>query len=112
MPRDDATLLDIAHAAQFIQRFIAGMDQAAFLADPKTQSAVLHQLSIIGEAVKRLSSSFRTQHPILPWKQMSGMRDHLIHGYDTVDLQEVWKTATRDIPELLVRITPFLPKSP
>lgn len=112
MERDGATLLDIAHAADLIQRFIGEMPKEQFLADPKTQSAVLHQLTILGEAVKRLSSAFRDQHPILPWSLMAGMRDHLIHGYDAVDLEEVWNTTTRDIPDVLTRITPLLPLQP
>lgn len=112
MERDDATLLDIARAAHLIQTFIAGMGKEDFLADQKTQSAVLHQLTILGEAVKRLSRTFRDHHPILPWTLMSGMRDHLIHGYDTVDLDEVWNTVSRDIPDVLTRLTPLLPQHP
>lgn len=80
MARDEATLLDIAHAAHLIQSFIAGMTKDDFLRDHKTQSAVLHQLTIVGEAVERLSRAFRDSHPILAWVLMSGMRDHLIHG--------------------------------
>jgi uncharacterized protein with HEPN domain len=110
MPRNEATLLDIANAARLVQTFVQGMTKEAFLADPKTQSAVLHQLTIIGEAVKRLSPAFRDRHPILPWSLMAGMRDHLIHGYDVVDLDEVWNTATRDVPEVLVKIAPLLPQ--
>jgi uncharacterized protein with HEPN domain len=112
MLRDDATLLDIGRAAHLIQTFIAGMAKDDFLADQKTQSAVLHQLTILGEAVKRLSRTFRDHHPILPWALMSGMRDHLIHGYDTVDLDEVWNTVSQDIPEVLTKITPLLPQRP
>jgi uncharacterized protein with HEPN domain len=66
MPRDDATLLDIVNAARLIQTFIQDMTQEAFLVDLKTQSAVLHQITVIGEAVKRLSQAFRERHPILP----------------------------------------------
>jgi uncharacterized protein with HEPN domain len=112
MLRDDAALLDIAKAAHLVQSFIRGMAKEAFLADLKTQSAVLHQLTVIGEAVKRLSQAFRDQHPILPWSLMAGMRDHLIHGYDAVDLDEVWKTATHDVPEVLITIKPLLPQQP
>lgn len=112
MPRDEATLLDIAHAARLIQTFVQGFTKPAFLGDLRTQSAVLHQVSVIGEAVKRLSQAFRERHPILPWPSMAGMRDHLIHGYDVVDLDEVWKTATRDVPEILIKIEPLLPRRP
>ena len=112
MPRDDATLLDIVNAARLIQTFIQDMTQEAFLGDLKTQSAVFHQITLIGEAVKRLSQAFRERHPILPWSLMAGMRDHLIHGYDAIDLDEVWKTATHDVPEVLIKLEPLLPRQP
>jgi uncharacterized protein with HEPN domain len=88
------------------------MTKEAFLGDLKMQSAVLHQVTVLGEAVKRLSQVFRERHPILPWSLMAGMRDHLIHGYDAVDLEEVWKTATRDVPEVLTKLESLLPRLP
>jgi uncharacterized protein with HEPN domain len=110
MPRDDATILDIANAARLIQTFIQGMTKEAFLGDLKTQSAVLHQVTVIGEAVKRLSQAFRGRHPILPWLLRAGRRDHLMHGDDPVDVEEVWQTATRDVPEGLIKLEPLLPR--
>jgi uncharacterized protein with HEPN domain len=102
--RDDATLLDIARAATLVHEFVADLSPEAFRNDPKTYSAVQHQLLVLGKAVKRLSRGFRAQHPEIPWSLVAGMRDHLIHGYDTVDLDAVWMTATPDIPELIVQI--------
>jgi uncharacterized protein with HEPN domain len=110
MQRDEATLLDIARSARLVLAFIRGLTKAAFLDDLKTQSAVLHQLMIIGEAVKRLSHEFRMQYPDTPWSLIVGMRDHLIHAYDAVDLDEVWKTTTTDVPDLLATIEPLLPR--
>jgi uncharacterized protein with HEPN domain len=75
----------------------------------KTQSAVLHQLLVLGEAVKRLSGDFRDAHPEVPWRLIAGMRDKLIHHYDSVDLDEVWRVAERDIPYLAEQIVPLLP---
>jgi uncharacterized protein with HEPN domain len=112
MPRDDATLLDVAKAARTVVSFVDGFAKEAFLIDAKTQSAVLYQLIVIGEAVKRLSSEFRVQHREIPWPLMAGMRDHLIHGYDAVDWDEVWKTATTDVASLLSAVEPLLPKKP
>ena len=112
MSRDDAILLDIVNAARLIQAIIQDLTKEVFLVDLKTQSAVLHQAAVMGEAVKRLSSAFRDQHPILPWTLMAGMRDHLIHGYDAVDLEEVWKTATHDVPEVLSKVEQLLPREP
>ena len=75
MRLDEATLLDIATAARLDLEFIEGMDRADFLDDIKTQSSVLHQLMVLGEAVKRLSDDFRARHPEIPWTLMAGMRD-------------------------------------
>jgi len=110
MGRDEGTLLDVARAARAILTFVQGLQKEEFLEDFKTQSAVLYQLIVIGEAVKRLSFDLRQQHPEIPWTLMAGMRDHLIHGYDIVDWGEVWRTATSDVPDLLSKLEAFLPQ--
>jgi len=112
MQRDNSALLDISKAAQLTQAFMGGISKNAFMEDPKTQSSVLYQLLVIGEAVKRLSAEFREQHPAIPWSLMADMRDHLIHAYDTVDWDEVWTTVTNDIPILLTQLKPLLPQNP
>jgi len=111
MPKkDEATLLDIAKAARLVLVFMQDAPtKEKFLDDIKTQSSVLYQLTVMGEAVKRLSNEFRGQHPNVPWSLIAGMRDQLIHGYDTVDWDEVWNTAANDVPDLLVKLEPLLP---
>ena len=110
MTRDEAVLLDIARAARLVLAFGQDMTKAAFLDDLKTQSAILHQLMVMGEAVKRLSPEFRDSHTEVPWALIAGMRDKLIHGYDIVDMEQVWQTVIEDVPELLSLIEPLLPR--
>ena len=102
MTRDEATLLDLAHAARLAGDFAGRVQDVEALEDDSlTQAAVLHQLMVLGEATKRLSDSYRAAHPDLPWSEMARMRDRLIHGYDDVDLDVVWTTVTEDVPRLL-----------
>ena len=108
MSRDDATLLDILRAARLVMEFKGKLAKKAFLRDIKTQSAILHQLLVIGEAVKRLSANFRARYPDIPWTRFAGMRDKLIHTYDAVDLDEVWKTVTQEIPPLMSFLEPLV----
>ena len=85
-------------------------EQAAqiFKQNDLLMSACCYQIAIIGEAVKRVSPATRGQHPEVPWKDIAGMRDRLIHGYDSVDVDELWKTATDDVPALLAQIRTIL----
>jgi len=112
MWRDDDILIDIANAARHVIEFQQGYEKADFMQDIKTRSAILHQLIIIGEAAKRLSTEFCAQHPEIPWVQVVGMRNYLIHVYHRVDLDQVWDTATQDVPDLLAKIEPLLPVKP
>jgi uncharacterized protein with HEPN domain len=72
-----------------------------FMTDLKTHSAVIRQIEIIGEAVKRLSPDARAAEPGIPWREIAGTRDRLIHGYFQVDLAAVWVMVERDLPVLL-----------
>jgi uncharacterized protein with HEPN domain len=102
--RDDVVLKDIVNAAQLVLDFVNGFNREMFVDDWKTRSAVLYQLTVVGEAVKRLSMDFRERNSQIPWALIAGMRDHLIHAYDLVDWDEVWKTSTQDVPDLLQKI--------
>jgi len=102
--------LDIAQAARAILTFVQDVQKEDFLVDFKTSPLYSIRLIVIGEAVKRLSFEWRGQHPEIPWAAMAGMPDHVIHGYDTVDWDEVWRTATRDVPDVLHKLEAFLPQ--
>ncbi len=64
------------------------------------QSAVVRELQVIGEATKALSPEFRAAHPQIPWKSMAGLRDVLVHDYDTIDAEEVWLIVKNDVSVL------------
>ena len=110
MHRDDVVIQDIVNAAHLVLEFVDGLDKETFIDDWKTRSAVLYQLTVIGEAVKRLSREFRSQYPQIPWTLIAGMRDNLIHGYDLIDWDEVWRTSKADIPDLLGKIASDIQK--
>lgn len=105
---DEATLLDIAQAGRRIATSIEGMQADDFRHDLKTQAAVQNQITVIGEAAKNLSSEFRQMHADIPWNTIARMRDRLIHGYLTVDINVVWDTAQGGIPQLLAAIKPLI----
>jgi uncharacterized protein with HEPN domain len=112
MSRDDAVLLDMLIAAQRAVAFASGLTREQLGADLKTQSAVLHQLLVRGEAAKRLSDTFRDAHTDTAWKAIAGMRDRIIHGYDDVDLGEVWRTIDHDLPILMATLERLVPRRP
>ncbi len=80
-----------------------------FAQDLKGQDAVIRRIAVIGEAAKRLSEEFRTNHPEIPWRGMTGMRDVVIHSYNQVKLVEVWAVIQTDIPALIAQIEPLVP---
>ncbi|HIK19158.1 MAG TPA: DUF86 domain-containing protein [Leptolyngbyaceae cyanobacterium M33_DOE_097] len=89
MLRDQQSIQDIWSAAQEILSFTAGMDYEALVSDRRTQAAVLYEILIIGEAANRLSPEFRSQHSTVPWKDIIGMQNIVVHQCDQVDTEVI-----------------------
>jgi len=93
-------LKDILTAIESIEGFIENMDFAGFCQDDKTSSAVVRKLEIIGEATKQIPVAVRKDFDSIPWEEMAGMRDKLIHFYFGVNNELVWKTIKDRLPEI------------
>ena len=107
MKEDRIYLQHIRDAIGKIFRFTKG-GKEEFLTDDKGQDAVIRNLEIIGEAVKNISKAFREKHSDIPWKQIAGMRDEMIHEYFGVDLDIVWNVVVKDLPLLKERLNKIL----
>jgi len=100
-PRQSIDYLnDIIDAIEKAEAFSRDMSMDEFLADEKTLYATVRAIEIIGEASKHVPERVRQRYPDLPWRQMSGMRDKLIHAYFGVDATVIWKTVKEDIPPI------------
>ena len=101
MKRDCRVYLrDILQAFRNAQEFVGRMSYEKFTTDKKTVSAVVRELEVAGEASKQLPASVRRKYPDIPWSDMAGMRDKLIHFYFGVDMEIVWETVKVRIPKL------------
>ena len=95
---------DIIDAAEKIKQFTDGLNYNEFTSDQKTVDAVLRNFEVIGEAAKHIPDEIYREYSEVPWSEMAGMRDKLIHGYASVELRIVWMTVQEEIPRLLPQI--------
>jgi uncharacterized protein with HEPN domain len=108
MRKDKAYLQDILDAISDIEQFIGGMAEEEFYRNKEKQYAVLRALEIIGEATKHLSKELKSKYRTIPWKDIAGMRDKVIHFYFGIKLELVWQTVRDKLPELKAQIHEIL----
>jgi uncharacterized protein with HEPN domain len=107
--RDAALLLDMLLAAQDARGFVEGLGQDDFLASRLHQNAVIRSLEIIGEAASNVSAATRAAYPEIPWRDVTGMRHRLIHGYAEVDVNRVWDTVQGHLRPLIASLQRIVP---
>ncbi len=110
MQRDQQSLLDIVDSIALIFEYVT--DWNDFVQSIKDQDAVIRRLMIIGEATKRLSMEFRSSHPYVPWKDMAGLRDVIVHEYDEIDLDRLKPVIEVELPKVLQDLQRLVPPFP
>ena len=104
MQRDAVYLVDIIEAAKLALSYAKDIDKSTFIENTQIQDSVIRRIEIIGEAARRLSDEIKAQYPELPWKEMIGIRNLLIHEYDDVDMSIVWQTVQHNLPTLIAQL--------
>jgi uncharacterized protein with HEPN domain len=107
--RDAALLLDMLLAAQDAQGFVSDLGKDDFRRSRLHQSAVIRSLAIIGEAANNVSPATQAAYPEIPWRDITGMRHRLIHGYADVDLDRVWDTVQSHLHTLIALLQRIVP---
>jgi uncharacterized protein with HEPN domain len=107
MERDPQSLLDIIDSITLIFEYVT--DWEDLVQSNKDQDAVIRRLTIIGEATKRLSMAFRESHPQVPWKDMAGLRDVVVHDYDEIDLTRLKPVIEVELVKVLQNLRQLCP---
>lgn len=101
-------ITNMLEAATAIEKFLKNVSKEKFISSDFIQSAVIRKFEIIGEAAKQVSPTYQSHYPKVEWKLAAGMRDVLIHDYLKLDLNGIWKTAQKDIPNLKKQLQKIL----
>ncbi len=108
MRHEASFLRDILAASMKIEAITAANSEEGFLADEVLPAAVLHHLTVIGEAINRLSPELRSRNPGVPWQQIVAVRHRIVHAYFDLDWQILWNTAMDDVPQLREQVRRIL----
>lgn len=109
MSRDDTYLVDILESAKIALDYVFDKDWDEFYKDVQCQDAVVRRIEIIGEAARRVSQETRDKYPQIPWREMTSMRNLVIHEYDVVDINQVWDTVQSKLPPLIEELSKIVP---
>jgi uncharacterized protein with HEPN domain len=109
MSRDDTYLVDILESAKIALDYVFDKDWDTFYTDIQVQDAVVRRIEIVGEAARRVSQETRDKYPQIPWREMTSMRNLVIHEYDVVDIKQVWDTVQNKLPPLIEELSKIVP---
>jgi uncharacterized protein with HEPN domain len=109
MSRDDTYLVDILESAKIALDYVIGKTRDEFAGDLQCQDAVVRRIEIIGEAARRVSQETRDKYAHIPWREMTSMRNLVIHEYDVVDIDQVWDTVRQKLPPLIEELAKIVP---
>ena len=100
MNNDELYIAHMLEAIEKIERFVGALKLDDFVKNDLLQSGVMRELGVVGEAAKKLSPAYKMSHDSIPWKEIIGMRDKLIHDYFEIDVEALWQTVNTDLPIL------------
>jgi uncharacterized protein with HEPN domain len=110
--RDPAYLFDMVEVGKKVLGYIQKKDYEDFLRDDLLQDAVERNLTILGEAARKLSEQFKRENPDIPWRRIIGLRNILVHEYEDIDYEEIWEIITIHLPILVPRLEALMPPIP
>ena len=109
MRRDEAYLLDMLVAARNAAMFAQDLTWDRFAASDLHQNAILKAVEIVGEAASRISDDTKKMHPELPWQDITGLRNRIVHAYFAIDLSVIWNIVREDMPESIGKLERIAP---
>ena|SRR5215212_3261349 len=109
MSRDDTYLVDILESAKIALDYVEGKSWDEFYGDMQCQDAVLRRIEIIGEAARHISPQTQKKYHQIPWRDLTILRNLVIHQYDAVDIKQVWETTQERLPPLVSELSKFVP---